>query len=261
MESVASNSEIRNFYRLSLLVKVVPARYMALAFVWLTEGRSQSLVEFYQANPRLFKEFDQRSKKKIRDETKPTNMDISLLYKLLMHATDIPSSPKEYSPVAGGHESSLGQVLRQLKESRNDDAHPDPEKLTKVTDDDLNTLADKQKLLLTQMLTLAGQEAGKSQDTVIEAVSSMEADVARARRIKGGITVEHFVSLARREMLKKYNQGCSHYVEPRLVVQTQDAFIGTVVRLRDLFSGKDGSRPQVIHATGEAGAGKTSLCR
>ncbi|XP_050703079.1 uncharacterized protein LOC126988750 [Eriocheir sinensis] len=260
-----SKAESLNYYRFSRLVMVVPARYMARAFIWLHDGDSQSLDEFFTAHPGVFKNLDRLEKQKILEGTIPAKMDITLLYKLLFHAGNIPSAnPPWHSPVKPGQQPSLGQVLYQLKGVRNENAHKNPEEQTKVTDDDLDTLAMTQKRLLTQMLTLAGQLAGKSQDTIAEAVTSMEADVATERHVQEGITVEKFVSLARHELSqRKHGQERPHYVEPRLVVTTRDALIGSFVRLRDLFSHtfQDGSRPQVIHVTGEAGAGKTSLCQ
>lgn len=261
---VNSKSESLNYYRFTRLVMVVPARYMAVVLIWLHSGSSHTLAELVRTKPRLFRRFDKNEQNKILQGTDPAKMDISLLYKLLLHASNIPTDPEWHSAVNEGQEPSLGQVLYQLKNVRNENAHKDPEEQTKVTNVDLNTVAKNQKRLLTQMLTLAGQRAGQSQETIAKAVSSMEADVSAERHAEGGIAVEEFVSLSRQELLQsKRPQECSHFVEPRLVVKTQDAFIGSVVWLRDLFrcTLQDGSQPQVIHVTGEAGAGKTSLCQ
>lgn len=198
---VTVTAESLNYYRYTRLVMVVPARYMARIFTWLHDGGSLSIDEFVGTNSGLLKKFNKTEKKKILERTDPAKMDITLLYKLLFHAGNIPSdNPPWHSQVEMGQQPSLGQVLYQLKGVRNENAHKDPEEQTKVTDDDLDTLAMTQMSLLTHMLTLAGQLAGKSQDTIAEAVTSMEADVATERHNEGGINLERFMSLAKKRL-------------------------------------------------------------
>lgn len=249
-----------NISSIMYLVLVVPARYMAHIFSWLFIGGSLTLIEFFSKKEDLLNKFKPFEQKKILDGTDPTEMDVSLLYQLLFHACKIPREPPWDCPVKAGRQPSLGQILYQVKEVRNFNVH-NPATLIKVTDDDLDELAKKQKCRLTQMLTLAGRRARKSRDTINATVSSMEADLDQR-----DITVKDFVSRANLELSQnKNNQNCSslNYVEPLLVVNTRDALMDSEVRLRDLFSltFQDGSLPQVIHVTGEAGAGKTSLCQ
>lgn len=258
------NAEPLNYFRFDRLLLVVVARYMARAFVWLRDFRSPSVKESFKKELSSSKMFTDQEKKTISEVSDPAKMDITVLYKLLSCCCGISHDPLWKKSVKEGQVPSLGQVLYQLKDIRNKNTHEEPEKKTKVTDDDLDRLVEKLKNLLTLMLTLAGQQAGESQDTINKALSSMETDLTKERHALAGISVEQFVEWAKEELRqRKNNQECSHYVEPRLLLKTEGAFIGSVVWLRDLFyhNFPDGSRPQVIYLTGEAGAGKTSLCQ
>lgn len=232
-ESVAKNrvltmTDSLNYYRYSRLVMVVPVRYMARAFIWIHDGDSQRVYEFFDDNPDLLKHFDHTERQKIREGTDPENMDLSLLYKLLLHATDIPTdNPKWGSPILMGQLPSLGQVLFQLKKIRNENSHKDPKEQTSVSDDDLDSLATTQEYLLTQLLILAGQWAGMSNQTIRKWVSRVKTDVATERDYEEDI-VERYVSLSRLKCLSS-KRG------QRLVIMTEDASIGTYVRLSHLY--------------------------
>ncbi|KAK8399148.1 hypothetical protein O3P69_004312 [Scylla paramamosain] len=161
-----------------------------------------------------------------------------------------------------GRDLPLGQILYRLKDIRNSVSHKEPGKLTQVSDEDLDALAKELTQLLTKMLILAGEACEKCQDVIVEAISNMKADVARERHADDGISVEQFVTLSRQELLN-HEEPEFLYVEPRLVVQAVEASFGSVIPLSGLLSStfRDGTQPKVIQVTGEAGAGKTSLCR
>lgn len=251
-----------NYARNSRLVLTVTARYMAVVFAWLYKGGSQDLEEFLKQQ-KVIKNFQKLELEKIKEKMEPANMDVTCLYKLLSYTCGIPSvDPKWHAAVKVGQKPSLGQILYRLKDIRNSVSHEEPEKLTQVTDEDLDVLAKKLEELLAEMLTLAGKACGKHSSVISKAICNMKADVARERHAVDGITVERFVALGRQELLK-CNELQFPYVEPHLLVQDVETPFGLRIPLSGLLSStfRNPTQPQVIQVTGEAGEGKTSLCR
>ncbi|MPC29435.1 hypothetical protein E2C01_022665 [Portunus trituberculatus] len=250
-----------NYSRYSRLALMVTARYMAEVFDWLYKGGSLDLEKFLKQR-KVIKQFQKLELEKIKVKTDPTNMDVTCLYKLLYYTCDIPSENPEWNTaVKAGQKRSLGQILYRLRDIRNSVSHKEPGTLTQVSDENLNDLAKELEELLAEMLTLAGKECGKQDSVVAETICNMKADVVREQHADDGITVREFVTLGRQELLKRKEREFS-YVEPHLVQNGKNTF-DTVIPLSGLPSSRfrDGSQPQVIQVTGEAGAGKTSLCK
>ncbi|XP_045132760.1 uncharacterized protein LOC123517008 [Portunus trituberculatus] len=250
-----------NYARYSRLALTVTARYMAVVFGWLYKGGSLDLEEFLEQQDMTDNFKNPEERMKIKGD--PANMDVTCLYKLLCYTCDIPSGdPKWYTAVEAGQKPSLGQILYRLKTIRNSVSHKEPGTLTQVSDEDLDVLAKELEELLAEMLTLAGKKCGQRGDGVAKVICDMMADLARERHADGGITVEEFVTLGREELLKRNKRDLS-YVEPRLLMQPGEDTFNSAIPLRELLRSTfhDGSQPQVIQVTGEAGTGKTSLCR
>ena len=253
---------VLNLGRRSVLVDVVVPRYLAQVFEWLHKGRLPDLYQFLKQKS-LLKHFDKIQVMKIENKTDPVNMDLTLLYKLLIHTCDITSENQQRcTSVKQGKEPSLKEVLVQLKHIRNAKSHNDPQKVKRVSEADLDGLANELTQLLTEMLTLAGREGGQCESVITKVISNMKVDVAKERGAEGGITVEQFVAYSRQELVDRQILDDS-YLEPRLVVKTRDGLFGSDFPLSKLFTNtfRDGSQPKVIQIMGESGAGKTSLCK
>lgn len=215
-------------------------------FLWLYQGSPKYVGEYLDAIPGGKTGLLSKHKKKLKERNPPTNMDISLLYYLLRRTCGLAETDWKDEP-----SNSLEHTLYLIKEERNKLSHEGHEaEFREMSDAELEQKLNLLQSLCAKMLEEAAMRCGRLRETV-KLIDNME---ARLQEIQG-VTPQRFVLRAREEMLKvaRPNMADEWYQQPLLMLQSRP------VGLDDLLQRKEAD--SFLLVSGEAGVGKSSLCR
>lgn len=256
-------------------VKEVATPVMEQAFRWLYEyERHKSkdpedttpipyVGDFLETLPRGKKRFYKSQKAELKNKEPVDEMDITPLYTFLQRTCGLAS---EKDPVWNEDNDSLEYSLYLLKEERNCVDHEHRKKKSiNMTFSELSDKLDNLRNLCSSIIYKAGQRAGRHRDEITQQTDNMSQDL---REILG-VDSKMFAQLAREEKEKQKQEEdvtggtmCDdEYVRPIICRRN-----GVPLSLSQLFhshTDDDSTEPtpQLILVTGDAGAGKTTLCR
>lgn len=252
-------------------VEEVATDVVVQAFLWLYEYEARKskdpedatpvphVGEYLETLPGGMKGFSKDQRDHLSNREPPQHMDITSLYRLLQRTCGLASESDE---VWYKDNDSLEHSLYLVKKERNDVSHESrkPES-TSMTFSELKDKLDNLRKLCSSIISKAGLKACRPCNEITEQTDNMSQTLANIL----GVDSERFAQLAREEKEKMQQQGnesvrgvCEEeYVKPLISRK------GAPLPLPDLFHTHtdEGSTPELILVTGDAGAGKTTLCR
>ncbi|KAK3873081.1 hypothetical protein Pcinc_021880 [Petrolisthes cinctipes] len=252
----------------------VGRKVMVVAFQWLYEYERlkskpqgdntpiEYVGEYLETLSKGKKAPDSESKAQLKDKVPPEDLDISLLYILFrftcgLLAADDPAWSD------GSDKDSLEHTLFLVKKERNVIGHERHKaKATNMSDLELKDRLDNLQLLYTRIIYKAGQKVCKDCSEITKQTDEINEKLTEIL----GVNAERFVQKARQEKEKHNEQGMEVrekvYVTP-LIRNPNHSSKGDVLTLKELFecNTDDDFTPDLILVTGDAGAGKTTLCR
>ncbi|KAK4313660.1 hypothetical protein Pmani_015007 [Petrolisthes manimaculis] len=249
-------------------------KVMVVAFQWLYEYERlkskprgdntpiEYVGEYLKTLPKGKKALDAGGKAQLKAKVPPEEMDIPLLY-LLFRFTCGLMAADDTAWCDGSDKDSLEHTLYLVKEERNVISHEGHKaKATNISDLELNDRLDNLKLLYTRIIYKAGQKVYKDCSEITKQTDKINETLTQIL----GVNAERFVQKARQEK-KKLNtlemEVCEKmYVTP-LIRNSNHSNNGNILTLKELFecNTDDGFTPELLLVTGDAGVGKTTLCR
>ncbi|XP_068245951.1 uncharacterized protein [Palaemon carinicauda] len=246
-------SDYKTLYdRYASCITDIATREVHRVFKWLYKGGEEYVGDYFKSiDETMFNKLG-KDKKKLEERMSTENMDITLLYRLIQHTCDV--SPHNANIWHKPHESqteSIEHSLYQLKEKRNELAH-EPQKLKKMSDDEMISKINEVNHLSHIILTRAGNKCSMTQDAAV-AILDME---NRFQKVMG-VKATHIAKLGRLEKQAKTQQDMEFYVSPILMYK------GDHLQLSDIFtvSQNDDAQRTIIFLRGDAGSGKSTLCQ
>lgn len=223
-------------------------------FLWLYQGGNKPVWEYLDEVQAGKSGLNKDEKNTLKKREPATNMDISLLYRLLQRTCGLAEANAWASPPAASS-ASLEHTLYLIKEERNKLGHEGhTREAREMSDAELGRKLSHLRRLCAHLLEEAARRCGRTGETV-KLVDRME---ARLQAIQG-VTPDRFVLMAREEKLRAARTKTEDewYQQPLLRLQ------GQAVQLADLLQRQaaGGAAPGFLLVSGEAGAGKSSLCR
>ncbi|MPC64179.1 hypothetical protein E2C01_058290 [Portunus trituberculatus] len=224
-------------------------------FLWLYQGLPKYVGDYLDEIPKRRRGLNKDEKNTLSLRKPPTSMDITLLYRLLQLVCNLPSAddPAWTDPI---DPHCLEHTLYLIKEERNKLSHEGhTQEARQMSDQQLDQKLNGLRSLCGNLLVEAARRCGRLDKEIVELNDKMEASLQEIR----GITSDKFVMMAKEELLKTAQTKMMDewYQQPLL------EYRGRSVALDDLLLWRtpDDAAPAFILITGEAGIGKSSLCR
>lgn len=243
-----------NWNKFEKAMNDVVRKEVCRVFLWLYQGGHKPVWEYLEDVQGGKSGLNKDEKNTLRKGTPATNMDISLLYRLLQRTCGLGeanawASPPDPSP------AGLEHMLYLIKEERNKLGHEGhTREAREMSDAELGQKVSYLRRLCADMLQEAARRCGRLGETV-KLIDRMEGRLLAIQ----GVTTDRFVLMARQERLRaaRTKTAKEWYQQPLLSLQ------GRAVQLADLpqWQVEGGAAPSLLLVSGEAGVGKSSLCR
>lgn len=163
--------DVVNNFRFQVAVMLKGQRVLVEAFRWNYQGGSSVkdfLLQKFGTNKRM-KEIFNKDQRDVLDSGKPCEeYDISLLNILFQHACGTAGTATD------GAGQSLGKLVHELKQERNDISHVN--KILPMTDQDLLAKLVRLETLLCNIARLAGSHSGTRSDIIDDLISEIQDD-------------------------------------------------------------------------------------
>lgn len=281
-----------NYTRYARLIYCLSTEIILQAFKWLYEGKSLTLKEFYEKEPKKFENIPEHYRRDIKNGKQPEEMDFTFLYKLLQSVCGLANPNNEiwFKEAPMPSDKPLENALYQIKALRNELSHPNPKNFMLLSDQDLDKAVGKLQMLFENVLKSSAIKARINKRKLNRAITKMQDGLRKEQYLDSSLSNKEFLKISLEELL---DQISSHpktaYLNPRLEEVTDKKFEGqsnpgleevTDVKfegqsklgdsrqpktfiLKDLFDRETHAKqvPKVIVLSGSTGSGKTSLCR
>lgn len=251
-------------------VKEVATDVVVQAFLWLYEYERRKskdpgdatpvphVGDYLKTLPGGMKGFGNDQKDQLSNREPPQHMDITSLYRLLQRTCGLAAESDE---VWLKDNDTLEHSLYLVKKKRNDVSHESRKpKSTTMTFSELKDKLDNLRKLCSSIITKAGQRACRPCNEITEHTDNMSQSLTSIL----GVDAKRFAQLAREEKEKlKQQDGNERTVCEELYVTPLISHKGASLPLPKLFNSHtdEGSTADLILVTGDAGVGKTTLCR
>ncbi|KAG7165423.1 uncharacterized protein LOC121870652 [Homarus americanus] len=233
---------------------------MCRVFLWLYQGGNQYVGEYLVTLPRGMQFLNKDQKKMLTNKEPVTNMDISLLYRLLQHTCGLaPETDRIWHDPVSDNACSLEHSLYLIKEERNNMKHMTGKIKQQMSDNECTEKIDCLRVLCCRILCEAARRCNRH-DELPRCTDGLG---AKLEDIKG-VSPAKFSQLAKKEIKKTLEDQHSggplggQYLEPRINCEDGLVSLGDLLRWG---RSEAGELPPVILVSGDAGAGKTSLCQ
>lgn len=227
-------------------------------FLWLYHGGPKYVGDYLDEilTGKEKKTLKKDQKAKLNRKEPPTRMDITLLYLLLQYTCGLPKpSDPAWTKATGSDFSSLEHTLYLIKEERNNIGHEGyTREAQEMSDDVLDQKLDYLRQLCANLLVEAARRCGRLNE-IVAVIDKMDTQLQEIR----GVTFNKFIMMAKEEKLKTAltKMADEWYQQPLFKRQGQPVTLDNLLQWR----AQDGTAFTFLLVTGEAGVGKSSLCR
>ncbi|XP_064102771.1 uncharacterized protein LOC135212948 isoform X1 [Macrobrachium nipponense] len=266
-----------NYTRHARLIYCLSTEIILQAFEWLYVGKSLTLKEFYEKDPKRFANIPGHYIRDIKNGKQPKEMDFTFLYQLLQNICGLagPNDNIWFKEAQMAGDIPLENTLYQIKALRNELSHLNRKNFVQISNQNLDKFVGKLQMLFTSVLTSSAKKAGINQRKLDRAIIKMQDGLRKEQYSYDSPSNKEFLKISLEELLHQFfKRPKTPYLKPRLEEEVTDGKVEgqnelsdstqpKIFTLKDLFDRKTRAKqePRVIILSGSTGSGKTSLCR